>query len=86
MSRCVRQWRHIKDIKRGAAGHTSTAVDDLADGALAIECPACPHPGRNLPPEWDNASKDKAYAPFLFFMLQRLMSAITDGCTASSLQ
>lgn len=60
MSRCVRQWRHLKDIKRGAAGHALAAVDDLGDGALAIECPACPHPGLNLPPDWKNAPKDRA--------------------------
>ncbi|KAF9777681.1 hypothetical protein BJ322DRAFT_1114817 [Thelephora terrestris] len=60
MSRCVRQWRHLKDIKRGAAGHSIVAVDDLGDGALAVECPACPHPGRNLPPGWENESKDKS--------------------------
>ena len=67
MSRCVRQWRHIKDIKRGAAGHTPVAVDDLGDGALAIECPACPHPGRNLPQGWENESRDKAYALFIIY-------------------
>ena len=66
MSRCVRQWRHLKDIKRGGAGHTSVAVDDLDDGALAIECPACPHPERNLPPDWMDAPEDKAYALFSF--------------------
>ena len=64
MSRCVRQWRHLKDIKRGAAGHASVPVEDLGDGTLAVECPACPHPGQNLPPEWENESGDRAYIPF----------------------
>ena len=74
MSRCVRQWRHLKDIKRGGAGHTSTAVDDLGDGALAIECPACPHPGRNLPPEWENESRDRAYVLFNILTLEHSMT------------
>ena len=74
MSWCVRQWRHLKDIKRGGAGHTSTAVDDLGDGALAIECPACPHPGRNLPPEWENESRDKVYALFYILTPQHSMT------------
>ncbi|KAF9791850.1 hypothetical protein BJ322DRAFT_998331 [Thelephora terrestris] len=69
ISRCVRQWRHLKDIKRGAAGHTSTAVNDLGDGALAIECPACPHPGQNLPPGWENAADDKAWLYSLFIAI-----------------
>ena len=64
MSRSVRQWRHLKDLKRGAAGHAPVAINDLADGVLTIECPACPQPGRNLPPDWENAADDKAYAPF----------------------
>ncbi|KAF9779417.1 hypothetical protein BJ322DRAFT_1013173 [Thelephora terrestris] len=56
MSRCVRQWRHLKDLKRGAAGHTTTTVDKLDSGILAVECPACPCPGRNLPAGWDSPS------------------------------
>jgi hypothetical protein len=60
MSRCVRQWRHLKDIKRGGAGHTTIAVDKLNNGALAIDCPACPHPGRNLPAEWDTSPSESA--------------------------
>ena len=60
MSRCTRQWRHLKDLKRGAAGHALKAVDDLGDRTLALECPACPHPGRNLPPDWDDATNDRA--------------------------
>ena len=67
MSRCVRQWRHLKDIKRGAAGHATVPVDDLGDGALAMECPACPHPGRNLPLEWENESGDRAYVSFSLY-------------------
>ncbi|KAF9784125.1 hypothetical protein BJ322DRAFT_1109984 [Thelephora terrestris] len=69
ISRCARQWRHLKDIKRGAAGHTSTTVDDLGDGALAIECPACPHPGQNLPPGWENATEDKVWLYSLFIAI-----------------
>lgn len=60
MSRCVRQWRHLKDLKRGAAGHTTTPIDELDGGALAVECPACPHPGRNLPTGWDIAPDARA--------------------------
>ena len=66
MSRCVREWRHLKDLKRGGAGHTTLAVEELGDGSLAVECPACPHPERNLPPEWKNVEEDRAYVPFSF--------------------
>lgn len=61
MSRCVRQWRYLMEIKRGGAGHTTTAITELGDGALAIECPACPHPGRNLPVGWETEAATRAY-------------------------
>jgi len=77
MSRCVRQWRYLKDLKRGGASHTSKGVDGLDEGALAIECPACPHPERNLPPDWENAPKEKAYV-LLSFPYAR--SSITIHC------
>lgn len=57
-------------MKRGGAGHTSLAVKDLDDGSLAVECPACPHPERNLPPEWENVDEDRAYVPPSVFTLR----------------
>ena len=60
ISRCVRQWRHLKDLKRGAAGHAATKIDELSQGTLAIECPACPHPGRNLPAGWEEEPGERA--------------------------
>lgn len=86
MSRCVRQWRHLKDIKRGGAGHTSMPVNDLGDGALAIECPTCPHPGQNLPSGWKTESGDKVFVPFSFSITAHDDNPITDGCIVSSLR
>jgi hypothetical protein len=65
ISRCVRQWRHLKQLKRGGGGHITTGLASLPDGALALECPACPHPGRNLPQGWDKASEDTKYVGLL---------------------
>ena len=61
MSQCVRQWRSIKQIKRGGGGHNPNGLTSITEGSLAIECPACPHPGRNLPQGWDDALGDKRY-------------------------
>ena len=33
----------------------------VLDGAFAVECPACPHPGRNLPDGWDLAPQETQY-------------------------
>lgn len=38
-----------------------TGLDSVPDGAFALECPACPHPGRNLPEDWDKAPEDTRY-------------------------
>ena len=78
MSCCVRQWRHLKDIKRGAAGHSSTPVNNLGDGALAIECLACPHPGRNLPPGWEAEPENRMYVlrPFYTAALGDIQSQV----------
>lgn len=48
------QWRHLKMLKRGGRGHELSGVAGTRDGQLAIECPSCPHPGKNLLPGWEN--------------------------------
>jgi hypothetical protein len=39
-----------------------TNLTSVPDGAFALECPACPHPGRNLPEGWDHAPEETRYA------------------------
>jgi hypothetical protein len=55
----IRQWRHLKMLKRSGYGH----LDDVEtqDHSCALLCPACPHPGINLPPNWEDAPKEKRY-------------------------
>lgn len=40
-------------LKRAGRGQDPAGVNATEQGDLAIECPACPQPGRNLPPGWD---------------------------------
>jgi hypothetical protein len=42
-------------LKRGGRGHDPAGIDATSNGELTVECPACPHPGRNLPDGWENA-------------------------------
>ncbi|KAG1789133.1 uncharacterized protein HD556DRAFT_1447197 [Suillus plorans] len=37
-------------------GHDSNGVLGTKEGELAVLCPACPHPGKNLPPDWGNTA------------------------------
>ena len=48
--RCTRQYRNLKQLKWHGFGH------DLSPpglGELAVQCPACPQPGVNLPEDWE---------------------------------
>lgn len=53
--RMVREWRHIRLLKRRGRGHDPTGVKGTKEGELAVLCPACPYPDINLPPGWENA-------------------------------
>ncbi|OSC96667.1 hypothetical protein PYCCODRAFT_1448403 [Trametes coccinea BRFM310] len=53
----VRQWRHLKMLKRSGRGHAKDAATATAPGECAVECPACPHPSKNLPADWLEAPK-----------------------------
>ncbi|KAI0042927.1 hypothetical protein FA95DRAFT_1575419 [Auriscalpium vulgare] len=57
----VRQWRFLKMLKRGGRGHDPAGVDATSPGALAVECPACPRPGVNLPDGWESAGPDQSW-------------------------
>jgi hypothetical protein len=47
-------------MKRAGHGHDPAGIASTAMGAAALLCPACPHPGKNLPDDWRNAPKEKA--------------------------
>ncbi|KZT31902.1 hypothetical protein SISSUDRAFT_994602, partial [Sistotremastrum suecicum HHB10207 ss-3] len=53
--RVARQWRNLMLLKRHRRGHDPAGVAATKPGALTVECAACPHPGRNLPDDWDKA-------------------------------
>lgn len=46
-------------LKRADRGHDSSGVAGTSPGECAVECPACPHPGKNLPDDWEAAPKAK---------------------------
>lgn len=56
----VRQYRHLRMCERAGRAYDSGGVFTTGQGELALACPACPHPGRNLPNGWDKV--DPQYA------------------------
>ena len=45
----VREWRHLKLLKRAGRAYDPAGVLNTPPGSLAILCRACPQPGLNLP-------------------------------------
>ena len=45
--------------KRAGRGHDPDGVNATKVGELALECPACPHPGKNLPDNWQTSAKQQ---------------------------
>lgn len=45
-------------LKRAGRGHDPSGVDGTEQGGLAVVCPACPHPGQNLPPGWEDMPEE----------------------------
>lgn len=42
-------------LKRGGRGHDPDGINATIPGELALDCPSCPHPNKNLPPDWESA-------------------------------
>lgn len=55
------QHRHLTSLLRAGRGHDPSGILGTKEGELAILCPACPQPGRNLPQDWENAPPNVKY-------------------------
>lgn len=53
----VHEYRHLKMLKRAGRGHNPSGILATSQGECAVLCPACPQPGKNLPVDWELASK-----------------------------
>ncbi|KAJ7448726.1 hypothetical protein FB451DRAFT_1343295 [Mycena latifolia] len=79
--RMCREFNHAIMLKcRGrATSYASGGAEATKQGELVLECPACPHPGVNLPEGWEKATPDKRFLYTLFialdtcFRLKRLL-------------
>lgn len=51
----VHEWRHLKLLKRAGRGHDpERTCAQTREGECALLCPACPHPGINMPEGWQD--------------------------------
>ncbi|KAF8430758.1 hypothetical protein L210DRAFT_3614605 [Boletus edulis BED1] len=63
--RMVSEWHNIKALQRSGRRHDPAGIDATQEGDLAILCPACPQPGKNLPPNWEQSERQWLYALFV---------------------
>ena len=58
-TRAVREFRHLRSVKRAGRGHTDGGVDETSQGELVVHCPMSPFKGRNLPPDFNDLPEDQ---------------------------
>jgi hypothetical protein len=61
LAHVVHCYRHLKQLIWAGRGHDPKGVDETQAAELALPCPACPHPGKNLPPGYETAPLWKRY-------------------------
>ncbi|KAH7917830.1 hypothetical protein BV22DRAFT_1108497 [Leucogyrophana mollusca] len=64
--RVMREWQHLKMLKRAGRGHDPMGPEGTQEGGCAVLCPACPHPGKNLPSDWETAPRIQRWLYALF--------------------
>ncbi|KAJ8502454.1 hypothetical protein ONZ45_g11741 [Pleurotus djamor] len=64
--RIVRQYRHLRMLKRAGRAHAKDGVATTAKGELAVRCPACPRKGVNLPEDWSKVDPALKFLYMLF--------------------
>ncbi|KZT31986.1 hypothetical protein SISSUDRAFT_994515, partial [Sistotremastrum suecicum HHB10207 ss-3] len=58
LGHCTRYYRHLQMLKRSGRAHDPAGVSATPNGAMALQCPACPHPEINLPPDWQETAQN----------------------------
>ncbi|EIW76562.1 hypothetical protein CONPUDRAFT_76203 [Coniophora puteana RWD-64-598 SS2] len=67
--RTIRQHDHVKLMKEAGRGNVVSGIETTKPGELAVQCPACPHPGINLPPGWEEADESQKFLYCLFLAM-----------------
>jgi hypothetical protein len=55
----VREWQHVRLLKRAGRGHDPSGISGTREGECAVLCPACPQPGKNMPESWESVPDNK---------------------------
>lgn len=61
LNTAIRRYRNLLGLKCAGVGHKEGGVENLDAGELAVECPAAPLVGKNIPDDWQELYKDKPH-------------------------
>ncbi|KAG9308757.1 hypothetical protein JVU11DRAFT_11545 [Chiua virens] len=65
----TRQFRHLKQLKQAGRGHDPNGIEATKEGKCMVKCPACPHPGINLPEGWEMKAPVQGWLYALFVVI-----------------
>ncbi|KAG1732569.1 hypothetical protein EDB19DRAFT_2003561 [Suillus lakei] len=54
----MQEWHHIMQLMHTGRGHDPKGIEAAPDGGCVVPCPACPHPGINIPDGWEDSPPD----------------------------
>ncbi|KAJ7119198.1 hypothetical protein C8R43DRAFT_901144, partial [Mycena crocata] len=60
---------NIQMLKRAVRGHDPGGIAATKPGECALLCPACPQPGRNMEPGWEDAPEERRFLHALFLAM-----------------
>ncbi|KAJ7150169.1 hypothetical protein C8R43DRAFT_1128212 [Mycena crocata] len=67
--RMTREWNNLDMLKKAGCGHNPEGIAGTPPGGCALLCPACPHPGKNIPVDFQNQPEEKQFLYALFLAL-----------------
>ncbi|KAG8218957.1 hypothetical protein J3R82DRAFT_4677 [Butyriboletus roseoflavus] len=65
----TQEFHHLKQLKQAQRGHHPKGVDVTQEGECAVKCPACLHPGINLPLGWERKNPVQGWIYALFIAI-----------------
>lgn len=61
LNAAIRRYRNLFVLKHAGIAYNANGLADMKDGDVAVECPASPLPGKNLPDDWKTRYADKPH-------------------------
>ncbi|KAG2120464.1 uncharacterized protein F5147DRAFT_766385 [Suillus discolor] len=67
--RMMREWHHVLQLMHAGRGHDPNGIEATQDGRCVVPCPACLHPGMNIPDGWEDLPSNIRWHYVLFLAI-----------------